>query len=156
MHLWATDFSSLYHRTPLAFPTFLRSFTPVIMSNANELGLSPCWGGGGGGGIYLNLLCPNTRIFFFFFCYAIVSLNFKRCPISELTTHSLRMVNNHHHEHTPDSKRCPRAYEMRRCQFMSYHVTCIMRATCNITKSWIIIFSTYNSHTSCISCQFIT
>ena len=48
--------------------------------------------------------------------------------------------------------RCSRAYEMRNAIFMSIHVTCLMRATCSIYKSWIIIFSTYNLHPSCNPC----
>ena len=106
------------------------------------------------GGIYPILLRP-THVYFFFSCYAIVSLDFGRCPIFELTPHSLRMVNNHYHAHTPDSTRCYCAYEMKICHFMPYYVTCIMRATYNISKSWIIIFSTYNFHSLYISCQYI-
>ena len=81
--------------------------------------------------------------------------DFGRCPIFELTTHSPRIVNNHYHAHTLDSTRCYCAYEMQLCHFMPYYVTCIMRATCNISKSWIIIFSTYNFHSLYISCQYI-
>ena len=93
--------------------------------------------------------------YYYFSCYATVSLNFGRCPTFKLTTHSPRMVNNHYHAHTPDSTRCYCAYEMQICNFMPYHATCIMRATCNISKSWIIIFSTYNFHSLYISCQYI-
>ena len=38
---------------------------------------------------------------------------------------------------------------------MPYYVTCIIRATCNITRTWIIIFSTYNFRSLYISCQYI-
>ena len=101
-----------------------------------------------------HLAPPNTHIFFSS-CYATVSFDFVRCPIFELTTHSPRMVNNHYHTHTPDSTRCYHAYEMQICHFMSYYVTCIMRATFNISKSWIILFSTCNFHSLYILCQYI-
>ena len=51
-------------------------------------------GGGGGGGICPTLLHPNTRDLFLLLFYTTVSLDFGRCPISELTTYSPRMVNN--------------------------------------------------------------
>ena len=57
---------------------------------------------GGGGGDLPHLAPPNTCIYIFFPCYAIVNLNFGRCPISEFTTHSQRMVNIHYHAQTPD------------------------------------------------------
>ena len=40
------------------------------------------------------LLHPNTCDLLLLLCYTTVSLDFGRCPISELTTHSPRMVNN--------------------------------------------------------------
>ena len=94
------------------------------------------------GGICPILLHPNTRDLVLLLFYTSVSLNFGRCPISELTTHSPKMVNNQHHAHTPDSKRCDCAYEIQSCHFMLCH------ATCNIYKFWIIIFPTYNFHSS--------
>ena len=54
-------------------------------------------GGGGGGvgeGIFLILLHPNTHDLFLLLFYTTVSLDFGCYPISELTTHSLRMGNN--------------------------------------------------------------
>ena len=45
------------------------------------------------GGICPILLHPNTRDLLLLSFYTIVSLDFGRCPISELTTHSPRMVN---------------------------------------------------------------
>ena len=69
-----------------------------------------------------------------------------RRPKYELTTHSSTlMMDNHTHAHT--SMSCDdRAYEMQSCHFMLCH------ATCNIYKSWIIIFHTYNFHSSQFPC----
>ena len=53
-----------------------------------------------------------------------MSLNFGHCPISEFTSHSLRMVNNQHHAHTSDLTRCYCPYEMHLCHFMLCHATC--------------------------------
>ena len=50
-------------------------------------------GGGGGGGDLPHLAMPNTRDLLLLLFYPTVSLDFERCPISELTTLSLRMVN---------------------------------------------------------------
>ena len=82
--------------------------------------------------------------------YTTVSLDFGHCPISELTTHSLRMVNNSTMH--PHPTRCDRAYEMQSCYFMLCHATCTIRATCNIYKFWIIIFPIYNLHSSQFLC----
>ena len=89
---------------------------------------------------------PNTRDLVLLLFYTIVSLDFGCCPISELTTHSPSMVNNQHHAHTPDLTQCDHAYEMQSCHFMICH------ATCNIYKFWIIIFPTYNFHSSLFPC----
>ena len=51
-------------------------------------------GGGGGGLIYPILLLPNICELYLLWFYTIVSLDFGRGPISKLTTHSPRMVNN--------------------------------------------------------------
>ena len=98
------------------------------------------------GGICSILLHLNTRDLVLLLFYTTVSLDFGCCLISELTTHSPRMVNNQHHAHTPDSTRCDSAYEMQSCHFMLCH------ATCNIYKFRIIIFSIYNFHSSLFSC----
>ena len=110
-HLWATNFWVYTARLPPS----------VIMSNLNIVGLSP-WGGGGGG-IY------PTHVFFLFMLCNHETHFLGLCPITELTTHSPRMVNDHNPTHTPNTMRCPRAYEMQRCYFMPYHFTCIMRVT---------------------------
>ena len=105
MHLWATYFLGSHRRMSRTFSTFLRSFTL----------------GGGGGGDLPHLALANTCIYIYiyiFSCYATESLDFGHCPIFELTTRSLRMVNNHYHAHTPDLTRCYRAYEMQICHFM--------------------------------------
>ena len=67
-------------------------------------------------------------------------------PKYELTTHlSTLMMNDHTHAHTP--MLCgDLAYEMQSCHFMLCH------ATCNIYNFWIIIFPTYNFHSSQFSC----
>ena len=44
--------------------------------------------------------------------------NFGRCPITELATHSPRMMNDHNHAHTPNTMWCPHAYEMQLCHSM--------------------------------------
>ena len=90
----------------------------------------------------------QTRDLLLLLIYTTVSFDFGRCPISELTTHSPRMVNDQYHEHTPNSTQCDRAYEMQSCHFMLCHTICTIRDTCNISKTWIIIFSTYNLHPS--------
>ena len=65
-----------------------------------------------------------------------------RRPKYELTTHSSTlMMDDHTHTYTPMS--CDdHAYEMQSCHFMLCH------AKCNIYKLQIIIFPTYNFHSS--------
>ena len=130
-------------RTPS--DTFANFHRWIHMSDQEyNLGISPL----GGGGICPILLHPNTRDLLLLLIYTIVSLNFRRCPISELTTHSPRMVNDQYHALTPDSTQCDHTYEMQSCHFMLCHATCTIRVTCNISKTWIIIFSAYNLHLS--------
>ena len=106
------------------------------------------------GGDLPHLAPPNTHIFFSS-CYATVSLDFGHCPILEFTTHSPRMVNNHYYEHTPDSTRCYRAYEMQICHFMKYLCYMHHESYMQHFQIMIIIFSTYNFHSLYISCQYI-
>ena len=70
----------------------------------------------------------------------------RRRPKYELATHSSTlMMDDHTHAHTPMS--CDdRAYEMQSYHFMLCH------ATCNIYKFRIIIFPTYNFHSSQFPC----
>ena len=151
MFIWVTNFRGLtagFARLPTVSRTFIAGY---IRLTKNKI-----WvfhpGGGGGGGIYPILLHPHTRDLVLLLFYTTVSLDFGRCPISELTTHSPRMVNNQYHAHTPDSTLCGRAYEMQSCNFMQCHGTCTIRATCNIYKFRIIICPTYNFHLSKFPC----
>ena len=69
-----------------------------------------------------------------------------RRPKYELTTHSSTLImHDYTHVHTPMSCN-DRAYEMQSCHFMLCYVTC------NIYKFRIIIFPTYNFHSSQFSC----
>ena len=84
------------------------------------------------GVIYPFLLCPTTHDLLLLLFYTTVSLDFGSCLISELTTHSPRMVNNPYYALAPDLTRCYCAYGM---QGMPHYVTCI------ISNSRQIIFS---------------
>ena len=67
-------------------------------------------------------------------------------PKYELTTHSSTlMMDDYTHAHTPMPCN-DRAYEKQSCHFMLCH------ATCNIYKFRIIIFPTYNFHSSQFPC----
>ena len=107
-------------------------------------------GGGGGGGVYPIFIHPKTRnllllLLLLLLFYTTVSFDFGRCPIFELITHSLRMVNNSTMQ--LHLTRLDVTVHMK-CN----HATCIIRATCNIYKYRIIIFLTYNFHLSQFSC----
>ena len=76
---------------------FLQAFTDGFMSKPYKFGSfthGGGGGGGGGGGSAPILLHPNTRDLVLLLFYTTVSLDFGRCPISELTTHSPRVVNS--------------------------------------------------------------
>ena len=60
------------------------------------------------GGIYPFLLCL-THVFLMLCNH---ETHFGRCLITELTTHSPKMMNDHNHAHAPNTMRCPRAYAM--------------------------------------------
>ena len=148
MFPWVTNFRGLtsgFTRLPTLLRTYL---VGCICLTKNKIWVISPWGRG----ICPILLHPNTHDLVLLLFYTTVSLDFRRCPISELTTHSPRMVNNQHHAHTPDSTQCDRAYEMQSCHFMWCHATCTIRATCNIYKFRIIIFPTYNFHLSKFIC----
>ena len=139
MYLWATDFWVLTagHRAP--FQHFLDFHRQLHL---NQSGFFTQ------GGIYPLLLCP-THVFFMLCNH---ETHFGRCPITELTTHSPRMMNDHNHAHTPNTMRCPRAYAMQNvnacisCYMYSEHYMeqFINRTSCQV--SWIIISKTYNLH----------
>ena len=106
--------------------------------------------------IYPILLHPNTRNLLLLLFYTTASLDFGRCPISELTTHSPRMVNNstmHPRLTRRDVTMHMKCNHFISCYVMSY--ICTIRATCNIYKSRIIIFPTYNFHLSQFSCYYV-
>ena len=100
---------------PLFFFSFLFSYYLILIHPSN---LSKS------GGNCPILLHSNTRDLLFLLFYTTVSLDFGRCPISELITHSPKIVNNQQYAHTPDFTRCYRAYEMHLCHFMLCYATC--------------------------------
>ena len=146
MFPWVTNFRGLtagFARLSTLSRTYIVGRISLTENNFGSFSL---------GGIFPIFLHPNTRNLVLLLFYTTMSLDFGRCPISELTTHSPRMVNNQHHAHTPDSTRCDRLYEMQSYHFMRCHATCTIRATCNIYKFQIIIFPTYNFHLSKFLC----
>ena len=155
MFIWVTKFRGL--TADFAhLPTLSRTFiTGYICLTKNKFWIFHPVGVGGGREIYPILFHPNTCDLLLLLFYTTVSLDFGRYPISELTTHSPRMVNNQHHVHTPDLTRCYRAYEMHLCHFILCHATCIIRVTCNIYKFRIIIFHAYNFYLSHFSRQYV-
>ena len=71
-------------------PTLSRTFIAgYICLTKNEI-----WVFHPRGGVCHILLHPNTRDLLLLLFYPTVSLDFGRCPISELTMHSPRMLNN--------------------------------------------------------------
>ena len=128
MHLWAMDFRVFTAERHLPFQRFL-DFHRRLRLNQSEFFTQ--------GGIYPFLLCNHET-------------HFRRCPITKLTTHSPRMMNDHNHAHTPNTMRCPRAYAM---QNVNACISCYMnnehyieqfinRTSCQVP--WIIILKTYN------------
>ena len=139
MHLWATDFRvfTVGHRVP--FQHFLYFQCRLRL---NQSGFFTR------GGIYSFLLCP-THIFFKLCNH---ETHFGRYAITELTTHSPRLINYHNHAHTPNIMRFPRAYAMQNanacisCYMYNEHYVeqFIIRTSCQVP--WIIISKTYNLH----------
>ena len=122
MFIWVANFWGLiagFARLPTLLRTFIAGYIYLTKNKIWVFHLR-----GGGGKICPILLHSNTSDLLFLLFYTTVSLDFRRCPISELTTHLPRMVNNQHYTHTPDFTRCYRAYEMHLCHFMLCHATC--------------------------------
>ena len=120
MFIWVANFRGLIAGFARLPPTLSRTFIDgYIYLTKNKIWVFHLGGGGGGGGeVCPILLHLNTCDLVLLLFYTTVSLDFGRCPIFELTTHSLRIVNNQHHAHIPDLTRCGRAYEMQLCHFM--------------------------------------
>ena len=95
--LWVENFLGLsvgFARLPTLLRTYI---TGCICLTENKI-----WVFHPRGGICPILLHLNTLDLVLLLFYTTVSLSFGRCPISKLTTHSPRMVNNQYHAHTPD------------------------------------------------------
>ena len=113
----------------------------VLCLNHINLGLSPL-----GGVVDLpHLLHPNARDLYLLLFYTTMSLDFGRGPIFELNTHSPRMMNNST-MHPHPTRRDVTVHMNANMSFMLCHVTCIMRATCNIINTWIIIIFLHIIH----------
>ena len=139
MHLWPPDFQVLTAGCYAPFQRFLDFHRQLLL---NQFGFFSRWG------IYPFLLCPIHV--FFMLCNH--ETHFGRCPITELTTHSPRMMNDHNHAHTPNTMRCPRAYAMQNanvcisCYMYNEHYMeqFIYRTSCQVP--WIIISNAHNLH----------
>ena len=133
---WATELFGLHRR----------SLTPIQNFSDHTAGLTPMFQAFHLRGLTVSFLLRPTHINYI----SLYDLNhesfIRRRPKYELTTHSSTlMMDDHTHAHTPMS--CDdRAYEMQSCHFMLCH------ATCNIYKFRIIIFPTYNFHSSQFTC----
>ena len=140
MYLWATDFRVLTAGCRAPFQRFL-DFHYWLRLNQSGFFTR--------GGIYPFLLCL-THVFFMLCNH---ETHFGHYPITELTTHSLRMMNNYNHAYTPNTMQCPRAYAMQNanacisCYMYNEHYMeqFINRTSCKVP--WIIISKTYNLHT---------
>ena len=97
--------------------------------------------------IYPFFLC-STRVFLMLCNH---ETHFGRYPITELTTHSPRMMNDHNHAHTQYNA-MSHAYAMQNanacmsCYIYNEHYMkqFINRTSCQVP--WIIILKTYNLH----------
>ena len=107
MHLWTMDFRVFTAGRRTLSQHFYGLSPPVIIYNRNYWVFHLR-------GIYPFLLCP-THIFFMLCNH---ETHFGRYPITKLTTHSPRMMNDHNHAHTPNKMQCPHAYEMQLCHSM--------------------------------------
>ena len=136
--------SSLGNRTFLLTPRV--SYTHIELLGSHLRSLTPMVQAFHLGGLTTPFLLRPTHINYI----SLYDLNHEsfigRRPKYELTTHSSTlMMDDHTHAYTPMS--CDdRAYEMQLCHFMLCH------STCNIYKFRIIIFPTYNLHSSQFPC----
>ena len=127
MHLWAIDFRVLTVRCRTPFQRFLDFHRRLRL---NQSGFFTQ------GGICSFLLCL-THLFFMLCNH---ETYFGRCPITELTTHSPRQMNDHNHAYTPNTMRCSRAYAMQNanacisCYMYNEHYTeqFINRTLCQV------------------------
>ena len=139
MHLWATDFRVLIEGPRAPFQHFL-DFHRRLLLNQSGFFIQ--------GGIYSFLLCPTHVLFI----PCNHETHFGCCLITELTTHSPRMMNDHDHAYTPNTMRCPRVYAMQNantcisCYMCNEHYMeqFINRTSCQVL--WIIISKTYKVH----------
>ena len=108
MHLWATDFWVFTVGRCMPSQHFYELSPSVIMSNRSYRVFSP-------DGVSIpSCYAQHT----YFSCNH--ETHFGRCPITELTTHSPKMMNDHNHAHTHNTMRFPRAYAMQQCQCMYF------------------------------------
>ena len=114
-------FSSSHHKMLCAFPTLSRTFIVGCICLTKNNGFFTQWC------IYLFLLCP-THVFFMLCNH---ETHFVRCPITKLTTHSPRMMNDYNHAHTHPTQ-CDVLVHMQ-CKMSMHvsHVTCTMNTTWN-------------------------
>ena len=90
MFIWAANFRGLTAAFASPSDTFANFHRRESSLTVNKIWVFHP----GGGGICPFLFHPNTRDLLLLLFYPTVSLNFGRCPISLLTTHSPRMMNN--------------------------------------------------------------
>ena len=128
MHLWAMNFRVL---TIGRHPPFQRFLDFHHRLRLNQSGFFTR------GGIYPFFICP-THIFFML-CND--DTHFGYCPITELTTYSPRIMNDHNHAHTPNTMRCPRAYAM---QHANACISCYMYNEHYMEQFKIILHAKYH------------
>ena len=133
-------FLGSHRRTPRAFPMIF-GFSPSVTSDLVRV-FHPR-------GVSIPSLYYPTHVFFMLCNH---ETPFGRCPITEVTTYSPRMMNDYNHAHTPNSMQSPRAYAMQNakacisCYMYNVHYMeqFINRTSCQVP--WIIISKTYNLH----------
>ena len=126
MFIWVVNFRGLIAGFA-GLPTLSRTFIAgYICLTKNKIWVFHPRGGGGVCPILLHL---NTRSLPLLLFYTIVSLDFGRCPIFELSTHSSRIVNNSTMHPHPTR----RNVTVNMNAIMPFHVY-------NIHDSWTTIF----------------